>query len=337
MSPANVAVFLLSKTKPQICWLSSRRDNSRRIFCLLLNLFVVKLILAVIFSPNASSANIKNMKIKIFAISFFLILFSLSALAQQNLKRVTVKTERAKLGLGGSVTIAGAPEGSISIEAWQKPEIEVTAEIEVQAQTEADLALLATVNNFVIDADVNHVRLITTGMHDKEFVKKNFNKKLSKQLLTLPWRIDYKIKVPPFCDLDVSAGRGNLDFRGVEGVILIKSIESQTANLDLLGGTVIATFGSGKVNVRLNTRSWRGRNVEIQLAKGEMNVQALPNLNADLDLSIVRTGKIENSFDKLTPRDETKFSDTSMFARAGAGGAQLVFTVGDGTLRFSPQ
>lgn len=271
----------------------------------------------------------------LFACLFFVAAFSAFVWAQ-NIKRTTTKTERAELGAAGTLTIVGAPAGSISIEGWQQPNVEVTADIVIEAQTEEDLALLTKINTFVLDEDFNHVRIVTTGTHDKQFLKKNF-KKLPKHLLALPWRIDYKIKVPNYCDLEIDAGRGDFDLRGVEGTIIIKALQSERANLDLIGGAVQATFGGDEVNVKLNQRGWRGRGADIQVAKGALNVSAPPAVNADLDLSVLRTGKIENKFENLKPRDKTKFSETLMTARAGSGGAKLVFTVGDGTLRLTPQ
>jgi hypothetical protein len=274
---------------------------------------------------------IKNLTI------LLLFVFSFAIFSHAQVKRTTTKTEKVELGAGGTVTIVGAPTGSITIEGWQEKEVEVTGEIHYEAANEEDLALLAKVNGFAVEEDLNHIRILSAGMHDKEFLKKNKIKKLPKRLLDLPWRIDFKIKVPNYCDLTIDAGRGNFDLRGVDGAIIIKALQSETANLELVGGLVQATFGGDKVNVKFNSRGWRGRGVEVQVARGDLNVTAMPSLNADLDLSILRTGKIENEFEKLKPRDKTKFSETSMLARAGVGGAKLVFTVGDGTLRLTPQ
>ena len=270
---------------------------------------------------------------------FFLIAFVAafhSFVWAQNLKQTTTKTERADLGAAGTVTIVGAPEGSISVEGWQQPNVEVTAEISTEAPTAGDLALLAKVNNFAFEDDTNHIRILTVGTHDKQFLKKNF-KKFPKELIAMPWRIDYKIKVPSYCDLEIDAGHGNLDLRGVDGTIVIKALQSDKVNLDLVGGFLKATFGGGEVNVKLNSRGWRGQGVDLQVARGTLNIVAPPGLNADLDLSVLRTGKIENKFENFRPRNKTKFSETSMLARAGSGGATLAFTVGDGALRMTPQ
>jgi hypothetical protein len=72
-------------------------------------------------------------------------LVSASSLAQNRtlIKRTTYKNEKIDFGAGGTVTIVGAPHGSIAVEGWQKNEIEISADIEVEAENEADLAQLA--------------------------------------------------------------------------------------------------------------------------------------------------------------------------------------------------
>ena len=78
------------------------------------------------------------------------------------------------------------------------------------AGTEADLSRLSTLNNFAIDEDSNHLRIITTGTHDRAFMKRAA-RDFPKSLIGLPWKIDYHIKVPAVTDLEVNAG---VEFRG---------------------------------------------------------------------------------------------------------------------------
>ena len=104
------------------------------------------------------------------------------------------------------------------------------------------------------------------------------------------------------------------------------------AKLNLIGGTVRATFGIGNVDVTVATRSWRGRSAEIKLASGKLNVWLPRNLNANLNARVLRTGKIANSYKLLKPMRRTKFTDKGMTAKAGNGGADLSFTIGDGIL-----
>ena len=131
-----------------------------------------------------------------------------------------------RFAFGGTVTIAGAPVGSITIEGWQRSEVEVNAEIELQAGSAEDLDRLAAINNFVVDEDANHLRILTTGTHDKSIMKR-VGKNLPKSLIGLPWKIDYQIKVPSLTDLEIDSGKGPIKLVGVEGALRVNALERE--------------------------------------------------------------------------------------------------------------
>lgn len=246
------------------------------------------------------------------------------------LTRTTTRHEVRRMGYGSAITILGAPSGSITIEGWNKSEVDITADIELHANTEEDLARLALVNSFVVDKDGNHLRIISTGTHDKQFMKKAA-KGFPKNLLGLPWKIDYHIRVPMMCDLEIDAGRGAISLSNVDGATSLKAVESD-AQLTLTGGMLMVTVAAGKVSLNIPTRSWRGRGVEVRLAQGDLTVQLPPGFSGDFNADVLRTGKIENGYAGLTPREDTVATPRSIKGRSGAGGTIFVFTVGDGTI-----
>jgi hypothetical protein len=248
------------------------------------------------------------------------------------LKRTTTKHEVHRLGFGGSLTIYGAPVGSITVEAWGRSEVEINADIEQSAATEEDLARLSAVNGFVLDADVNRVQVTTVGVHDRKYVKR-VARDLPKNLLSMPWKIDYHLRVPSSCDLEIYSGQGLLTVSGVEGALRINAGDGG-ANLSLAGGDVEATMKGGPVSVRVGARSWRGRGMSVRLASGDLTVELPAGFNGDVDAEVLRTGRVENAYAGLAPREDTKPTDRTLQARAGAGGATLSLTVGDGTLRI---
>src|SRR6187200_561749 len=102
---------------------------------------------------------------------------------------------------------------------------------------------------------MNHLSILTTGTHDRVYMKraaKNFPKKL----LNLPWKIDYRLRVPFNTDLEINAGHGDVKLSGVEGALRVSATESETA-LTLAGGTVSTTVAAGAITLTISSRSWR--------------------------------------------------------------------------------
>ena len=249
------------------------------------------------------------------------------------LTRTTTRHESLRFPYGGTVTIVGAPAGSLTIEGWQRSEVEVTAEIELQAPTTQDLDRLTPLNNVAIDEDANHIRIITTGTHDKKFMKqaaKNF----PKSLMGLPWKIDYHIRVPSMTDLAVDSGNGPIKLSGVEGNIRLNALQSN-ADLSLTGTVVSVLIQAGTVNLSIPARAWHGLGAEIKLATGSLKLDLMPGFSADINAEVLRTGEVKSSFSGLEPRERNSITQKSVRVRAGTGGATLGLTVGDGTIQIS--
>ena len=255
-----------------------------------------------------------------------------AALPTTLLKRSTTRRETRRFAFGGTVTVIGAPRGAVTVEGWTRNEVELVADIELNAVTEADLDQLANVNGFVFDEDLNHISVLTTGTHDRSYMKKAA-KNFPKKLLNLPWKIDYKLRVPANTDLEINAGYGPVKVTAVEGALRISATESETA-LTLTGGLVSTTVTAGVVTLTVPVRSWRGAGADIRVATGILNVDLLPGFNGDIDAEVLRTGKIVNSHEGLASREKPGITERTVRARAGAGGAFFKFTVGDGTVNI---
>lgn len=257
-----------------------------------------------------------------------------SAAQRQLLKRVITKGDKVTFGAGGTISVVGPPQGSVTIIGWDKNQIEVSAEIEVQAENEADLALMTQVNGIAFDPSTVSTSILTVGMHDKAYMKKNW-KKFPKRLLSMPWKIDYVIHVPAYSDIDLTLGKGPLKISGIDGSMMVKAAESD-ADLELIGGMINATFGAGNVNVRINSRSWRGRNMNVNVTTGNLNVILPGDFNADIDASVIRSGDVQNTHSGVKEREErNKFTPKNINGRAGNGGPLLSFVMGDGTVKIS--
>ena len=283
----------------------------------------------------------RSISVKAVGFVFASLLFSVPVAAQKGNKptagplmtRTTTRHETYRLQFGGTVTLSAAPAGSIIIESWQRNEVEVSASIELQAPSAADLDRLAAINTFVVDEDTNHIRIMTSGTHDRAFMKR-MTKNFPKSLIGLPWKIDYHIKIPALTDLEIDAGNGPISLSGVEGALRLNALNSD-ANLSLTGGLGSVLIQSGTINLTVPVRSWHGLGAEIKLASGNLNVDFLPGFSADINADVLGLGEIKNSFGELQPRGRNSITPRSVRARAGNGGATLTFTVGDGTIAIN--
>ena len=250
----------------------------------------------------------------------------------QLLTRTSTRRETRRFAYGGTVTLIGAPRGSVTVEGWTRNEVELTANIELKGPTEADLDQLALVNTFVFDEDLNHISVLTTGTHDRVFMKraaKNFPKKL----LNLPWKIDYRLRVPANTDLEINAGHGPVKLSGVEGSMRVTATESETA-VTATGGVLSTTVTFGVITFIVPSRSWRGSGADIRIASGTINVDLPPGFSGDIDAEVLRTGKIVNTYEGLVSREKPGITERVVRARTGAGGPYFKFTVGDGTVNI---
>ena len=185
----------------------------------------------------------------------------------------------------------------------------------------------------MFDEDLNHLSILTTGTHDRVFMKRSA-KNFPKKLLNLPWKIDYRLRVPVNTDLEINAGHGAVKLSGVEGAMRLSATESETAFIAHWRNVLRRPSLRAQLLLTIPARSWRGGGADIRIASGMINVDLPPGFSGDIDAEVLRTGKIVNTYEGLASREKPGITERTVRARAGAGGAYFKFTVGDGTVNI---
>ncbi|MBK9164876.1 MAG: hypothetical protein IPM21_13410 [Acidobacteria bacterium] len=274
------------------------------------------------------------MIIKHIAIAALLLAFLASAADAQLLKRTVYKNDRFAFGVGGTIEITGAPMGSIRVEGWANREVEIESEIEIQAPTEADLDRIGKVTGFVLQETLGRTGITSVGPHDKKAIRK-VDKKFPKALYEMPVRINYVVRVPKYSDIVINGGKGALHISGIDGMLRVNFVETE-GKIDLVGGGIQATIGTGTLDITVPSRSWRGRFADVSIASGTIDLKLPVGLNTQFDGSILRTGRIENGYEGFKPRNRNaQFTERSVAATSGSGTIPLKFTVGDGVLKVN--
>jgi hypothetical protein len=254
---------------------------------------------------------------------------------QAMLKRALIRSDKFDFSPGGTVSITGSPNGSIKLIGTNRNEVEIVADIEISAPTEADLTSIADVTGFVADKTNGRITITTAGTHNKLGPKAAW-KKFPKNLVGLPFRVDYTISVPRYADLQIDGGKGDLEISGIEGNLRINFVDTR-AKVEVVSGSVVATFGSGSADIAFGTKGWRGRPATIQMGNGDLTIALPSNASADVDASVLNAGKILNELPHMKPLDsKVPFTDRSVVARSGVGGTQLKFMIAQGNMRLIP-
>lgn len=211
------------------------------------------------------------------------------------------------------------PTGDVYVEAWDKPEVEVsTSEADGYFEIAEEGSQITIRNNpgkvkFVdflepvqtelrdlgVDVDLDRVaskveRSIARGM--RHAGKHGFN--VNVDLGNWSWRggRDYHIKVPHNCDLSLRTSSGDLHIKDVTGTLLFQT-SSGDLRLNNIGGNLLANSASGDIAIRglkgkMAVRTASGNITTRETELAEVSVQTT---SGDIELDFVQlpTGTIE--------------------------------------------
>lgn len=220
-------------------------------------------------------------------------------------------------GYGTVVTVTAGPHGGVQVSAWRERKVRVEARIELNAPTEADLALLAKVIGVSVEPNPTSIKVTTKGPHDKKWMKgvKDF----PKQLLTMPWRIDYVVWVPEYTSLSVEVSDGETLVEGISGIISVANTHGDIRLTNISGATQV-TASAGSLTIATRDRSWRGGNFN-GAASGDIVFTAPDRFSGLFDLAA------PGGVTMILP-DERKSLGPEFKDNVGAGGSSVTLVSG---------
>ena len=168
------------------------------------------------------------------------------------------------------LAVDAAPNGGVSVTAWDRSDIRVVARIQSQAPTRAEAEEIA-----------RGIRIETSGGEVSADGPDTRNRR--------GWSVSYEISAPRGIDLDLSTVNGGLSVDGIRGDLTLRSTNGGIS-LDDVGGTVRANTTNGGIDARLVGSGWSGERLELQTTNGGITLTLPANFNARLTANTVHGG-----------------------------------------------
>lgn len=181
------------------------------------------------------------------------------------------ETRNSTLPASKSLDVDGRQNGGVVVHGWDKNQIQVTAMVQAQAETEneaRDIAKQITVStaNGEIRADGPR----ESGRHTS-------------------WSVSYEIWVPRQTDLRLEARNGGVSADSVQG-----HIDMETTNGGIhvghVSGDVRGVTVNGGVTADLDGDRWNGAGLELRTTNGGVRLTLPANYNARLETGTVNGG-----------------------------------------------
>lgn len=214
---------------------------------------------------------------------------------------------RFPLPPGGTVSVENV-QGDISVEAWDRAEVEVVA-VKTTSGTDGHL------EDVRIGVEQGEgtltLRTLYTGQSEE------------------PVRVDYRLRVPRQAQLDhLQTVQGNITVRDLEGAVDARTLNGNIEQTNITG-SVAARAVNGSIVVSLRALPESSDTVHLDTINGHLFLALPPEANADLKLSTV-AGRIDSRYAYTVSEVP---GDNSWKTRLGRGGAQVRLRTVRGNIR----
>lgn len=168
-------------------------------------------------------------------------------------REVHCEVRESRLAARGALTVDGAANGGVSVEAWDRNEVLVRARVQAVADTEARAREIA-----------GQVRVETGGATLRAEGPRTGRREW--------WAVSYRVFAPRRTDLTLTTNNGPVSVEGVEGTMRLRTTNGPI-NLRSVAGHVHGRATNGPVNVTLDGDRWRGAGLDVEATNGPVSVE----------------------------------------------------------------
>jgi len=172
---------------------------------------------------------------------------------------------------GSSFEVDASPNGGISVEAWDRDEIEIRAKVQTHARRPGEARSIAG----DIDVRVEPDGVSTDGPG-----------RLGRRE---GWSVSYRLRVPRRMDLKLRSVNGGIALAGVHGAIDLRTTNGGLSIRDA-GGDVRGRSTNGGITARLEGRRWDGRGLDLETTNGGVHIEVPEGYSARLEAATTHGG-----------------------------------------------
>jgi hypothetical protein len=205
-----------------------------------------------------------------------------------------------------SLSVDGSDFGGVSVVAWDRDSIHVSARIQTMSRTQSDAERL--LKDVHVDATGGTIRATGPGGDESQ----------------PRWIVSFDIYVPRHMDLDLRTRNGGVRVQEVVGRMKLET-ENGGLSIEGVGGDVRAHAQNGGLNVRLTGRRWEGAGLDADTQNGGVRLVVPENYSARLTTGTMNGGMRTDIPITVSGRISRQFSLT-----LGSGGAPVRATTTNG-------
>jgi hypothetical protein len=211
---------------------------------------------------------------------------------------------------GGTLTVDAAPNGGISVEGADRPDILVRARVNATARTMEQARAIASRIEVVATAE----RVQATGptsLGDRE-----------------GWSVSYRLAAPRRTNLSLASTNGGISIADIQSDIQFRTVNGGV-KLSKVGGKVEGRTSNGGVKIDLEGSTWDGQGLDVSTSNGGVTVEVPANYSARLEAETTNGGL---NVDFAPPAEGRARKSVSL--DLGSGGPTLRVKTNNGGVRI---
>jgi DUF4097 and DUF4098 domain-containing protein YvlB len=212
---------------------------------------------------------------------------------------------------GHAVTVDPGQNGGVRFTGWERDSVAVTAEVQTQAETDADARSLA--QRIRIETSGGTIRAVGPAMAHGE-----------------SWSVSFDVSVPHRSDLEAETENGPVSVADVTGRMELRA-HNGPMHLESLGGDVHARTTNGPLVVTLEGDRWDGTGLDSETQNGPVVLTLPEHYSARLETGTVN-GPMSVDY-PLTLQGRISFRRIATDIGSGGPPIRAVTTNGPVTLR----